>query len=208
MSRPRVIVFARAPERGQVKTRLAATLGDDAALALYTRLGARVIASLAHHIARRFDVVVAFTPAHREADVRAWAPDADAYVPQCEGDLTAKLSHATREAFEGGAAAVVLVGTDCLAVDGARVDLALDALDGCDAALGAAHDGGYYLLAMARKLSLFEGVPWSTDAVAEATRARLRAARATWAELPVERDLDTADDLAALHPLFVRAGVV
>lgn len=208
MSRPRVIVFARAPERGKVKTRLAATLGDDAALALYTRLGARVIASLIHHSARHFDVVVAFTPAHREADVRAWAPGADAYVPQCEGDLTAKLSHATRAAFEAGASSVVLVGTDCLALDGARVDLALDALDRCDAALGAAHDGGYYLLAVSREMPLFEGVPWSTEAVAEVTRDRLRAAGATWAELPVERDVDTADDLAALRPMFERAGVV
>ncbi len=199
----RVVVFARAPELGRVKTRLAASIGDARACALYTELGARVVASLVADAGRAYDVRVCFTPADREAAVRAWVPGADGYAPQREGDLGVRLAREVDGAFDDGCAAVVLVGTDCLAVTDARVREALDALaDGDDAALGPALDGGYYLLAIARRMSLFEGVPWSTEAVAEATRARLRAAGARWRELPVERDLDTREDLDALGDLL------
>ena len=198
----RVVVFARAPELGRVKTRLAASIGDARACAIYAELGARVVASLVVDEGRAYDVRVCFTPRDREAAVRAWVPGADAYVPQCEGDLGARLAREVDAAFGDGCEAVVLVGADCLAVSDARVREALDALAGADAALGPALDGGYYLLAMARKLSLFEGVSWSTDAVAEATRARLRAAGARWRELPAERDVDTREDLDALGDLL------
>jgi rSAM/selenodomain-associated transferase 1 len=199
----RVVVFARAPELGRVKTRLAASVGDARACAVYTQLGARVVASLVVDDGRAYDVRVCFTPRDREAAVRAWVPGADAYVPQCEGDLGARLRGEVDAAFDDGCEAVVLVGTDCLAVNDARVCEALDALaGGDDAALGPALDGGYYLLAMARRMRLFEGVPWSTDAVAEATRTRLRAAGARWRELPAERDVDTREDLDALGDLL------
>lgn len=206
MSAARVVVFARAPEPGRVKTRLAASIGDEAACAVYTRLGARVVGALTRDPARPYTVRVCFTPRDGEASVRAWLRGADEYAPQRDGDLGERLRHEVDAAFEAGCSAVVLVGTDCLAVDDRRVRLALDALDTADAALGAARDGGYYLLALARPLRLFEGVPWSTDAVAEATRARLRDAGARWRELAVERDVDTLEDLDAVRDAFDREG--
>lgn len=195
----RVVVFARAPELGRVKTRLAASVGDARACAIYTELGARVVASLVSDPRRAYDVRVCFTPREREAEVRAWVPDADMYEPQCDGALGARLQREVDAAFEAGCRAVMLVGADCLAVTDARVREALDAIArGDDAVLGPALDGGYYLLAITRGMSLFEGVPWSTSAVAEATRARLHEAGARWSELPVERDVDTREDLDAL----------
>jgi uncharacterized protein len=200
----RVVVFARAPEPGRVKTRLAASIGDEAACAVYVRLGARVVGALTRDPARPYDVRVCFTPRGGDEAVRAWLRGADDYTPQRDGDLGERLRHEVDTAFEDGCRAVVLVGTDCLAVDDHRVRLALDALTETDAALGAAHDGGYYLLALARPLRLFEGVPWSTDAVAEVTRARLRDAGARWCELAVERDVDTLEDLDAVRDALDR----
>jgi rSAM/selenodomain-associated transferase 1 len=194
---PRVVVFARAPALGRVKTRLARDVGDARALDVYRALGAAVLSSLTADPSRPYTVAVRVTPDDACDDVRAWVPGADAYEPQGDGDLGARLVRATDDAFARGHRAVVLVGTDCPAVTDARVREALRALDGCDAALGPARDGGYYLLGLAQPLPVFEGVPWSTDGVAEATRARLRAAGASWAELATEVDVDTADDLRA-----------
>lgn len=198
MSRARVVVFARAPELGRVKTRLARDLGDARALSLYRWLGATVLSSLTADPARPYALTVRVTPPDACDDVRAWVPGADAYEPQGDGDLGARLARAVDDAFAAGDRAVVLVGTDCVAVTDARVREALAALASHDAALGPARDGGYYLLALARTLPVFEAVPWSTERVAEETRARLRAAGARWAELPVETDIDTAADLDAL----------
>ncbi len=194
-----VVVFARAPEAGRVKTRLAASVGDARACALYRHVGARVVASLTRDPGRPYDVRVSFTPREGEAGVRAWMPGADAYAPQVDGDLGERLRREVAGAFEEGRRAVALVGADCLAVTDARVREALAALDAHDAALGPALDGGYYLLALGRALAVFDGVPWSTAAVADVTRGLLARAGARWAELPVERDLDTADDLEALR---------
>jgi rSAM/selenodomain-associated transferase 1 len=199
MTAPRVVLFARAPVPGQVKTRLARDLGDDRACDLYRRLGAAVVAGLTRDPARPFEVAVRFTPDDALEAVRAWIPGADRYEPQGPGDLGDRLTRAVRDAFDDRVAAVALAGTDCIAVTVGRVRAALDGLATHDAALGPARDGGYYLLALRRPLAVFHDVPWSTAAVAESTRALLRRAGATWVELPVESDVDTVDDLATLR---------
>ena len=99
-------------------------------------------------------------------------------------------------AFGLGYRGVCLLGTDCPAVDAAAVTEVFAALDAHDAALGPAHDGGYWTLGLARELPVFEGMAWSTETVADETRARLRVCGARWAELAEARDLDTVDDLA------------
>ena len=192
---PRVIVFARAPARGLVKTRLARDVGDDRALALYRWCGAVVMAQLRDPRWLRW---VAFTPADGRAATEAWLGPADRYLAQPDGDLGARLAAATAAAFADGDGPVLLVGADCPALTAGRVAEAAAALATHDAVLGPAYDGGYYLLGLARPLAVFEGVPWSTAAVADETRERLRAAGATWRELPTERDIDEVGDLVAL----------
>jgi rSAM/selenodomain-associated transferase 1 len=198
----RVVLFARAPVLGQVKSRLAAEIGAADALAVYRTLGATIVRALAD--APHFDLRVAFTPAGDEPLVRAWLPEARSLVPQIEGDLGARLEGEVTHAFNDGCPSVILVGTDCLAVDAARIDEAFSALDHADAVLGPALDGGYYLLGLARPLAVFGGVPWGTERVAEITRVRFRALGARWSELPVERDVDTLEDLLAVRATGAR----
>lgn len=194
-----VIVFARVPTPGRVKTRLAASIGDDAACEVYARLGSKIVDSLTGDPERRYDLRVCFTPRDGEESVRRWVSGADSYAPQVEGGLGERLRHEVDAAFGEGRSAVVLVGTDCLAVDDLRVREAISALGKVDAVMGPALDGGYYLLALSRPLAVFEGVPWSTAEVAETTRARLRETGACWCELPAERDVDTLEDLDAVR---------
>ncbi len=188
-------MFARAPRLGSVKTRLAAAVGGTRALAVYDRLARDVVAAVSP-AERRWDVVVVATPDEALDAVRSWLPPVDAVWPQGSGDLGARMQRAVTRAFGLGYRGVCLLGTDCPAVDAAAVTEVFAALDAHDAALGPAHDGGYWTLGLARELPVFEGMAWSTETVADETRARLRVCGARWAELAEARDLDTVDDLA------------
>ncbi len=198
-----VLLFARAPELGRVKTRLAAGVGERAALEAYRWLGRRAVEALTPP-GRSWSLRVLFTPDDAEDAVRAWLGEVDSLSPQGDGDLGERLSRAARRRFDAGDAKVLLVGTDCPALDAARVRAALDALDRSDAVLGPARDGGYWLLGLRRWLPVFEGVTWGTGAVADETRAALRAAGARWEELPTEADVDTVEDLDALPEALTR----
>ena len=192
---PRVIVFAKAPALGQVKTRLARDVGEARALELYRWCGAAVMDQLRDD---RWQTWVTFTPSDQREATERWLGPCSRYIAQHEGDLGERLSALVDAAFAEGPGPVLLVGTDCVAVTAERIAEALRSLASHDAALGPAYDGGYYLLGLNRPLPLFEGLAWSTATVADDTRHRLRLAGATWAELPTERDLDEAADLVAV----------
>lgn len=199
-----LIIFARAPEPGRVKTRLAADIGDAAALAAYRELGARVAAGISP--IADCETVVAYTPAGREGEgaVRAWLgaawdaagpPRALGYVAQGDGDLGARMAGAIDACAAAGAARVVVVGTDCPTVDAAAVEEAFARLDAADVVLGPAADGGYWLVGVRRPTrAIFDGVPWSTPRTLAVTLQRARDAGLAVALLAERRDVDTADD--------------
>jgi glycosyltransferase A (GT-A) superfamily protein (DUF2064 family) len=113
------------------------------------------------------------------------------------------MAAAFSSAFAGGAERVALVGTDVPALSRAEVEGAFERLERADVVMGPAHDGGYYLLALARpQPELFRGVPWGSDAVASATERRAEALGLSLARLPVLHDVDTADDLRAAWPVL------
>ena len=188
-----LLVFARAPRPGQVKTRLARSIGDAAAARVYRRMGRFVVDRLA---GVRATVTVCYDPPDAGDEVRAWLGDGPArYVAQPPGDLGRRMAHMFERAF-AAAERVVVIGTDAPSVDAGTVNRALGALDSADVVLGPATDGGYYLMGLRAPCpALFEGISWGTDTVVRDTAARVRAAgaRLTWIE--VESDVDTADDL-------------
>ena len=197
---PVLVIFARAPERGRVKTRLAAAIGDDAALACYRALGARVVAAVQ---GPGWRTVVAHTPADAAPAVGAWldpeGAGALAYAPQAHGDLGARMRVAVERAAAEGAPQVVVVGTDCPDVDAAVVSEALAALGTADVVLGPALDGGYYLVGVRAPVdracaALFEGVPWSAPDTLAVSLARAAAEGLAVAQLTPRRDVDTEDD--------------
>jgi hypothetical protein len=190
-----LVIFARAPRRGMVKSRLAAGVGPDAALAAYRELGAlavRATRSLPH--VRR---VIAVTPDDGIAETRAWLGAAGVFTPQGDGDLGARMHRAIAAACAAGAPKVVVIGTDCPECSGAVVARAFRALDRCDAVFGPATDGGYYLVGVTRpQPALFTGIPWSTADTLRASLAAGRHAGLSLDLLDILRDIDTADDWA------------
>ena len=188
-----LLVFARAPRPGEVKSRLARTLGDGRAASLYRRMGRLVIDQVAGAPAT---VTVCFTPDGAEQEVREWL-DAGAacYWPQGPGDLGARMSRMMKRAFEVSDRAIV-IGTDAPAVDRTTIRRALHALDSADVVVGPSRDGGYYLLGLRRpRPELFAGIRWSTGSVLTETLDRAVAAGLSVTLLEVESDIDTAADL-------------
>lgn len=189
-----LLVFARQPELGRVKTRLAQGIGAEAALAVYAEL-------LQHTRA-----VVAATPATTATIWLAAAqqPTLPDYWPsflkrtQPEGDLGHRMQFAFKAAFTAGAERVVIIGTDCPGLTTDLLTAAFDHLATSDVVLGPATDGGYYLLGMRRLLpGLFKNKNWSTATVLTDTLVDISQLGLTVQLLPLLRDVDTASDLAA-----------
>ena len=190
-----LLVFVRAPRAGAVKTRLAAALGDAAALRIYRRLAEHTLTQ-ARALADEAAVRVLFTPADAGPETRAWLGDGVEYRPQGDGDLGARLEHAFAAAFAEGWPRVAVIGSDLPALSAGLLRRALAALRAHDAVLGPARDGGYYLLGLRRPAPhAFHGIAWSTERVLAQTLARLRSAGIEPFLLEMLADVDEAADL-------------
>ena len=190
-----LLVFAKAPRPGTVKTRLAREVGHPAATAVYRRMGRLIVDRVAPAPAIP---TVCYDPDGAEAEVREWlGPAPRRYWYQGGGDLGARMSRMFGRAFERSGR-VVVIGTDTPSVTAQTVTRAIGALDSADVVLGPARDGGYYLMALREpRPGLFAGIPWSTESVLAETLARCTALGLSVTLLEVESDIDTAEDLTA-----------
>ncbi|MGQ0713053.1 MAG: TIGR04282 family arsenosugar biosynthesis glycosyltransferase [Gemmatimonadaceae bacterium] len=200
-----LVIFARAPEPGQVKTRIAAELGAMAAVEIYRTLATRVISAALAGTSYR--VTVAYSPRDGESVVRAWLGPSPALRPQCDGDLGARMACAVGDELARGAERVIVIGTDCPEVTPAVIEDAFARLERSDVVLGPAADGGYYLIGMSRlHRALFDDVPWSSPDTLRVTRERARASGLRVELLGELRDVDTASDWRAWLACRDRAG--
>ena len=192
-----LLVFAKEPLPGRVKTRLASDLGPERAAAIYRDMGRRIVDQVR---GGPYRIRVCFDPPRARKAMRAWlGKEVVEYRPQHAGDLGARMEAAFREAFSR-ARRVVIVGTDAPDVDRHRVEAAFRLLDNAEVVLGPARDGGYYLLGLRRPVpELFRDMPWSTDRVLEITRERVRTLGLREALLSPLSDVDTLEDLEDLE---------
>lgn len=135
--------------------------------------------------------------------------DADGFAQsvQFAGDLGARLERVFEHLLAGQQGRAVIVGSDCPALTTAHLDAAFTALAGHDLVVGAARDGGYWLIGLACDApALFRDVPWGADTVCALTLSRAAELRLRVAQLPTLADLDTPADLAALVGECARDG--
>ncbi|SHK51522.1 TIGR04282 family arsenosugar biosynthesis glycosyltransferase [Hymenobacter psychrotolerans] len=190
-----LLIFARYPELGRVKSRLAAGIGPEAALAVYRELLAHTRAAT-DNLPVHKTVWLAERPQQPDAEPELWP--GYQHLLQHPGELGAKMMTAFSHAFAAGAQSAVIIGTDCPGITQALLEQAFEALHTHELVIGPAEDGGYYLLGMKEVYAdLFAGKSWSTNAVlphtlADADRLNLRVQL-----LPMLRDVDDAADLAA-----------
>jgi rSAM/selenodomain-associated transferase 1 len=201
---PALIVFARAPEPGRVKTRLVPLLGKRGAARLHARL---VEKTLETALAAEFgDIDLYCSPGIGHGFfLKSKKRFGVGLRSQGGGDLGDRMYRAFKRAL-GSHSHVVLIGSDCPVLRPADLRAAERALRaGADAVLSPAEDGGYALIGLRRvSRRLFDGIAWSTPEVLAQTRGRLAQLRWRWKELRTVWDVDRPQDVARLEKLRSR----
>jgi len=192
-----VIVFAKAPRPGSVKTRLVPLLGAEGAAALQVRLVKHALETATkalrpvelHCAPDANDPFFRFCAGHYGVTVRA----------QVEGDLGARMLAAFTQSLTEHAC-VLLIGSDCPALTARHLRQADRSLrDGADAVFIPCEDGGYALIGLQRvEAALFDGMTWGGEHVMADTRARLTALGWRWRELETLWDVDRPEDYTRL----------
>ena len=196
-----LIIFAKAPLAGFAKTRLIPALGEQGAARLAKLLLEHAISeALSSHIN---SIELCLTPT---LDSACWhhvnLPESVSLSEQGDGDLGQRMARASKRAIENHTH-VLLMGTDCPALDRQYLNLAAEELSCHDACLAPVSDGGYALMGLsAFHASLFEDIPWSTDKVCELTLERFRILDWQVAHLKQLHDIDEAEDLKFLPEKF------
>lgn len=193
---PAVAVFAKAPVPGEVKTRLAPLLGEEAAADLHAILVRRALSTACSSGLGPVSLWCAPDPGHP-----FFMACADDFGVTLHGQRGSDLGERMARAFESllARSPALLIGTDCPALSVDDLRTAAASLSTHDAVLQPAEDGGYVLVGLARPVAaLFEGVAWGGRRVMRETRSRLRTAGATWRELPTRWDVDRPEDYRRL----------
>lgn len=197
-----VAVMAKAPQPGLAKTRLIPLLGAPGAARAQRQFTLQTLRTVQAAQLGTITLWCAPDTAHRffRALFQRWGVVCRA---QPGGDLGARMAAAVQSHFASEPQCpLILVGTDCPALTAAHLQQVADALQSFDAALIPAEDGGYVLLGLRQPCPpVFADIPWSTPAVLELTRQRLRDAGATWRELPALWDVDEPADWDRLQHL-------
>jgi uncharacterized protein len=194
----RLLVFAKAPVPGEVKTRLIAALGAEGAARFHTQLVRRTIVTALQATGPRVELWCApdcehpfFASCAAEFSVGLYA--------QTGGGLGERMANAAGSGLQR-AHKVLLIGTDCPALTPAYLDSAAAALaNGNEVIIGPAEDGGYVLIGLSRPVpQIFTDISWGTERVLAQTRARLLSLGLRWDALATLWDVDDAAGLSRL----------
>ena len=190
---PPLAILLKAPRLGLVKTRLASEVGERHALRLYRIMAGRVLAAVR---TAGLDAIIWFTPPEALAEMEFWLGDSWEFRPQVTGDLGARLAATARAVPRGHP--WMAVCADCPSITATVLRQACTDLERAGVVIGPTHDGGYYLIGGRTPLpDIFTAMPWGTNRVLAETRVRLARISAVWHELPLLRDVHTADDARA-----------
>ena len=193
----RLIIFARAPVPGRVKSRLAADIGDLAAAGVYARLLYATLTDLARAELDEIEVCLSVASGDDAPFFERAFPEFRVTV-QPAGDLGARLTAAFEEAFQAGVDAALVIATDVPSLDARVVRTAFQSLERAPGVVGPCPDGGYYLLGLpAPGADLFHPVDWGTDRVLAQTERLAASSGIKLKRLPPLMDVDTGDELTA-----------
>lgn len=195
----RLLVFARLPEEGKVKTRLAADIGPARALAVYESMLRELLGAIGPSTPEtEIECMWPPTPAANGSLLRR-AFGQHAVAMQTGLNLGDRLSMAFSERFFfHRTRKIVAIGVDDPLLPRERIDQAFALLDSCEYVIGPAEDGGYYLFgcrALSFEPEVFTAIEWGTSTVLAETISRITKTGRTLALLPERYDIDTLPDL-------------
>ena len=193
-----IVMFVKSPTAGEVKTRLAAEIGEGATVGLYKCFVEDLISTVG-----TLDVGLrlCFHPPEAKSLFLQWLGEQHSYIAQTGDDLGERLKNAFVDAFEQGYSKVVAIGSDSPDLPASFLREAFEGLDSHDAVVGPSSDGGYYLIGFSADSfapGAFDGIAWSTAAVCSQTQMRLNSRGLGVHLLPQWHDVDTRSDLDGL----------
>jgi rSAM/selenodomain-associated transferase 1 len=193
-----LVVFLRKPIRGQVKRRLAETLGEEKALEIYRwllDLTRQVLAITSYPIHLYFDTDAQEAP--------FWTKSFQCHVQHGE-NLGDRMANAFFDQLEEGLPKqVVMIGSDCPEISEEMIDKAFKKLNSADLVFGPSFDGGVYLIGVtAFDPVLFEGIQWSSSSVFSQLQLNARRLKLTFDVLPEKSDIDYEEDFLKFEHLF------
>jgi hypothetical protein len=193
-----LMVFAKNPELGKVKTRLAKTLGEKKALEIYLKLLEHTYAIADKTFA---DKAIFYSDKIEDFDILDYYKFPK--FLQKGRDLGERMDRAFGEAFGQDYDKVVIIGSDCYELTSDIIEDAFKLLDDHNVVLGPAADGGYYLLGMDRHYShLFRDKKWSTPDVLLDTILDTKKLKLSYSLLPTLTDVDEEKDLGELRDVI------
>lgn len=191
MNKRLLLIFAKQARKGKVKTRLARTIGDDKALAIYNFL----LQHSAYETSKvKADRWVIYSPDIEEGD----AFDARYFskFKQSRGDLGQRMLQAFQDGFAAGYQQVILIGSDIYELQTAVIERAFGVLNEHDVVFGPARDGGYYLVGMHQPIpAIFLNKTWSHAQVLEEALSTLKQLNYSYALVDELNDIDEEKDL-------------
>lgn len=191
MDKKAIIIFVRNPVLGEIKTRLAATIGKEKTLAVYKRL-------LEHtrSITKELPCDKYIFYADKVTGNDIWDNDIYHKTIQWGLDLGQRMFNAFQSLFDRGYEKILIIGSDCYELSQKDLEDAFEKLHEEKILLGPASDGGYYLLGLTEPVSeIFTDIAWSGANVLSETTHRLRRLQHRYVLLPVLNDIDEEKDL-------------
>ena len=188
MAENALIIFVKNPVPGTVKTRIARTVGDERAAAVY------------RHLLRHTQEIVGQLTGYRVVYYGDFINPDDGWNGydkrlQHGADLGERMLTAFQEQFERGTSRVIIIGSDCLAITAHHIEQAFAALNKADVVIGPATDGGYYLLGMKQLHPfLFQEMPWSQPELRQLTEGAILQNGLTVERLEELTDIDEWED--------------
>ncbi len=190
-----LLIFTRNPELGKCKTRLAASVGDKTALAIYIFLLEHTV-SVTHSLNLTKEVY--YSKIIQEDDL--WDPGVYQKKIQQGEDLGERMANAFKAGFKAGYKRIAIIGSDLYDLSSEDLEEAFKMLQVTDFVLGPASDGGYYLLGMNHFIpDIFINKNWGSSSVLEDTLADLKNKNVYLLE--TKNDVDVLEDIANV-PVF------
>lgn len=194
-----LIIFARYPELGKVKSRLASTTSQEFALDFYRNSLGSLLEEVSNFIINnesKIRAVIYCSTKKKEMEeiYRELYGDMFEFELQCSGDLGQKMYNAFEQELKNSKGAII-IGSDIPDLSKEILDKAYKKLFKSDTVIGETFDGGYYLLGLKRTVrEIFFGMPWSTGEVTKITKSRLSKCDLKVETLEKLRDIDTEED--------------
>lgn len=186
-----LIIIAKYPSKGSVKTRLKGHMPDNQILSLYTHLLESTIAEL--RSIPGVDTFIAYAPDHAKEYFSNFKLS---LIPLSDGDIGARMYSAFQFVFSKGYQNAALVGADIPDLSPNHILSAFDVLSSHDLVYGPAKDGGYYLVGMKEAIKdLFVNIPWSSDQTLKKSLEKAGRSGYSFELTETLSDIDTIDDV-------------